>query len=224
MTLPNVSIIVPVYNQEKFIGRCLRSALNQTFPHDRYELVVVNDGSTDHTRSILDQFTNSSEVRVLDNEVRCGLPASLNRGIKAAKGQFIVRLDSDDYVHAEYINILHLFLEMNPSFDAAACDYLLVDENECVLARKSYQEEPIGCGVMFRIEQLIDLGLYDEELWMREDADLRIRFAKRFSTHFVPLPLYRYRRHPSNMTNDNNELNLYSSLLAIKHGDGELND
>jgi glycosyltransferase involved in cell wall biosynthesis len=220
MTIPEVSVIVPVHNQAKFIGRCLRSALKQTLSCDRYEIIVINDGSTDHTATILDQFSSFPPIRVIHNTERTGLPAALNAGIKTARGQFIIRLDSDDYVHSEYLNVLQLFLSMNPDFDAVACDYLLVDENEQVLGRKSCQDHPIGCGIMFRVEQLIDLGLYDEQLRICEDADFRIRFNKRFRMHRIPLALYRYRRHLTNITNDVNSVDHYNSLLVAKHADG----
>ena len=92
-----------------------------------------------------------------------GLPTALNRGIKKSKGRFIIRLDSDDYVHFEYLNILSLFMKMNSNVDAVSCDYLEVDDKEKIIDRHYYEENPIGCGVMFRIEQIIEIGLYNEE-------------------------------------------------------------
>ncbi len=213
---PVVSIIVPVHNQEKYIGRCIRSALNQKYPKDDYEIIVINDASVDRTRYALEVF--GEDIRIIENSQHMGLPTSLNRGIRGARGQYVVRIDADDYVHAEYINVLSLHLFLNPYMDAVACDYLLVSDNEEVLATKNCMEEPVGCGIMFRIEHLIALGMYDENLWVHEDKDLRIRFLERYSIHRVELPLYRYRRHKDNITNDEQAVARYQDLLDKKHG------
>jgi glycosyltransferase involved in cell wall biosynthesis len=214
MSLPVVSLIIPALNQEKFIGRSIRSALNQNFRKEDYEIIVVDDGSTDRTAYALQVFGDS--IQVLRNEVNQGLPAALNRGILAARGRFIVRLDADDFVHEQYINLLYWHLMLNQTIPAVACDYILVDEQGVYLTHKNCEIEPIGCGIMFRIDHLIDLGLYDEALRLNEEKDLRIRFLKKFSIYRVPLPLYRYCRHGGNMTNDHQSLAHYDERLREK--------
>jgi len=217
MTLPLVSIIIPALNQEKFIGRSIRSALSQNFGKDNFEVIVVDDGSTDRTSYALQVFGDA--IQVLHNEKNLGLPAALNRGIRAARGRFIVRLDADDFVHEQYINLLYWHLMLNQTLPAVACDYILVDEDGVYITHKNCETEPIGCGIMFRIEHLIDLGLYDESFRLNEDQDLRIRFLKKFSIYRVPLPLYRYRRHGANMTNDQSSMEQYDRRLREKHVD-----
>jgi glycosyltransferase involved in cell wall biosynthesis len=217
MHLPLVSIIIPALNQEKLIGRSIRSALNQNFRKEDFEVIVVDDGSTDRTTYALQVFGDS--IQVLRNEKNLGLPAALNRGIRAARGRFVVRLDADDFVHEQYINLLYWHLMLNQLIPAVACDYILVDEQGVYITHKNCEEEPIGCGVMFRIEHLIELGLYDESFRLHEDQDLRIRFLKRFSIYRIPLPLYRYCRHGSNMTNDRRSLAHYDERLREKHVD-----
>jgi len=214
MSLPIVSIIIPALNQEKFIGRSIRSALNQHFGKDDFEVIVVDDGSSDRTTYALQVFGDS--IQVLRNEENLGLPAALNRGIRAARGRFIVRLDADDFVHEQYVNLLYWHLMLNQTLPAVACDYILVDEQGVYISNKNCETDPIGCGIMFRIEHLIDLGLYDESFRLNEDQDLRIRFLKKFSIYRVPLPLYRYRRHGANMTNDQQSLAQYDRRLREK--------
>jgi len=215
MKVPNVSVIIAARNQEKYIGRCIRSLMNQTIPRDAYEIIVINDASEDKTSYALTLF--EEEIRIITNETRLGLPGSLNKGIKSAHGHFIVRVDGDDYVNSEYINILQKFLAENHYMDAVACDYLLVDDDENVIARKNYFEEPIGCGIMFRLEHLIEVGLYDDGFHSHEDKDLMIRFLKKYKVHRVELPLYRYRKHDSNMTNDSDVMDAYYAELVKKH-------
>jgi len=210
-----VSVIVAAHDEERYIGRCLRSLLAQRFARSQFEIVVVDDGSTDRTSAILETF--GADVRVIRNDKNLGLPASLNKAITSTHSKFVVRVDADDYVNAAFLDVLYLFLAENPGFDAAACDYLLVDDREEVLRRADAMKEPIACGIMFRTEQLIDIGLYDESFLRHEDRDLRVRFLDRYSIHHVPLPLYRYRRHDDNITNDVVAMNFHEERLNEKH-------
>lgn len=219
--LPTVSLVVAVRNQEKYIGRCIRSILNQTYSRLDYEVIVVNDASTDQTKFALELFDN--EIKLINNETRKGLPGSLNVGIRSARGRFVVRIDGDDYVHTEYVNILSMHLALNPWMDAVACDYNLVSNNDEVIERMNCEEKPIGCGIMFRIDQLVELGLYDEQFLLHEDKDLRIRFLEKHKIHRVALPLYRYRRHEENMTNDHESMNGFMDQLSAKHGVEKVN-
>ena len=210
-----VSVIVAAHDEERYIGRCLRSLLAQRFARSQFEIVVVDDGSTDRTSAILETF--GADVRVIRNDKNLGLPASLNKAITSTHSKFVVRVDADDYVNAAFLDVLFLFLAENPKFDAAACDYLLVDDREEILRRADAMKEPIACGIMFRTEQLIDIGLYDESFLRHEDRDLRLRFLDRYTIHHVPLPLYRYRRHDDNITNDVAEMIFHEERLNEKH-------
>jgi glycosyltransferase involved in cell wall biosynthesis len=212
----DISVLIAAHNEEKYIGRAIRSVLDQNVLRSRYEIVVVNDASDDRTQYALEMF--GDEIRVLTNPKQLGLPGSLNRAIKAARGRFVVRLDGDDYVSKDYLHVMSLFLNLNRHMDAVACDYNLVDDQENVVARKNCMEEPLGCGIMFRIEHLIEIGLYDENFLLNEDKDLRLRFLKHHSIHRIELPLYRYRRHADNMTNDAEAMKEHDRLLEEKHG------
>ncbi len=215
--MPTVSVVVPVFNQERFLGRCLRSLVAQDFPRGDYEVVVVDDGSTDGTGHVLDLFRE--EIRVLRNEVNSGLPMALNRGIRSSNSLFTVRVDSDDYVNTEFIRVLYTFLAHNRYMDAVACDYFLVDDDETILERRNCEDHPIACGIMFRTDQLIDIGLYDEEFLLHEERDLRLRFMKKHNIHRIEAPLYRYRRHSGNITNDTEAMEHHHAMLVEKHGE-----
>ena len=88
MSIPIVSVIIPVYNQEKWIGRCLRSLLNQTMNSKDYELIVIDDGSQDRSKYGLTLFED--DIRLIKNENNEGLPAALNKGIKISRSKYIV--------------------------------------------------------------------------------------------------------------------------------------
>jgi glycosyltransferase involved in cell wall biosynthesis len=212
--LPQISVIVPAHNEERFIGRALRSIINQNIV-DAFEVIAVDDASSDRTAYALELFKD--EITILHNEFRLGLPATLNRAIRAARGKYVVRLDADDYVTGDYLYLLQRFLEANKYMDAIACDYLVVDDSENVLERRSCMEHPIGCGIMFRSDQLIEIGLYDDDLQMHEDRDLRLRFLEKYTIARLELPLYRYRRHADNMTNDRTAWEHFDGRLKEKH-------
>lgn len=225
-TTPKVSVIVAAYNQERFIGRCLRSLLHQTMPLRDYEIIVVDDGSIDRTPYALDLFSDpvESTVKVLTFETNRGLPTAINHGLRAARAPYVVRVDSDDFVNTNFLNILHYYLEANDQANAVACDYLLLDDEERELRRCNCLEEPIACGILFRKEHLFEVGLYDESFRFLEERELRIRFEKKYSIARLELPLYRYRRHDGNMTNDGEQMRRHHELLIEKHGDNIEND
>lgn len=203
-----ISVIIPTYNRVRFISRAIRSILNQSISRELYEIIVVDDGSTDNTFEVIKQYSN--EIKLIKNKKNIGLPGSLNVGIKSSRGRFIIRLDSDDYVHKDYLLVPYLYLTMNNKFDAVCLDYLVVDENENIITRENSNDKPIGCGIMFRHNQLINIGLYNESQLLHEDKELMKRFLqKNYKIHRIALPLYRYKMHNSNITKDNNLIKEY---------------
>ena len=208
----HVSVIVPIYNSELYIGRCIRSLLNQSINPENYEIILINDGSSDNTKKAIEPFVG--DLIIIENKKNLGLPASLNKGIKKARGQFIVRVDSDDYVHVEFLKILSLHLQLNHSIDAIASDYLLVNNDQDVLGQNNCLKNLIGCGIMFRLKNLIEIGLYDENFLVREEEELMIRFKSKYKISRLQLPLYRYRKHENNITNNKETMKKFKKRLS----------
>jgi len=210
-----VSVVATVKNAMAYIGRCLRSLINQNFDREKYEIILVNDKSTDKTKEAITPYLG--ELIYIENKKSLGLPGSLNVGIQQAKGQYIVRVDADDWVHKEYINILYNLLHLSNELDAVACDYYLMDNKQKIISKENCLKTPIGCGIMFRSHHLIEIGLYDNKLMSSGDEDLLIRYKKKYDIFRVPIPLYRYRRHKTNMTNNKKLLKKYEKKLLKKH-------
>jgi len=210
-----VSLIITTYNYARYVERAIRSALDQSLPLDRYEIIVVNDASTDHTPAILANYED--QVRVFNFEQNQGLAAARNFGIKKARGQFVMFLDADDYIHRDLLKVQKLFLEENNALDAVSTDYWLVDERGAHLKHVSAEEQPIACGIMFRKDYLFDIGLYDEDFRAREEEDLRLRFLKKFNVYNLIIPLYRYRMHENNLTKDDSAMKTAADQLQKKH-------
>ncbi len=210
-----ISVVVPTYNCALYVGRAIRSALDQTIAPSDYEVIVVDDGSTDRTPQVLAGF--GDRIRVFRLPENRGLATARNVGIRNALGRYIVNLDADDYLHEELLRVEKLYLNLNPEFGAVACDYYVVDEKENHIERRDGRKDPIACGVMFKKENLVAIGLYDESFRMHEERDLRLRYEKNFPIHYIQLPLYRYRRHGANLTN-NKEMDAYfHKKLKEKH-------
>ena len=201
MKSPEVSVIIPCFNHEKFIGRSLRSILDQSLDQSKYEIIVINDFSNDNSKEVI--FKYLENIIYLENSKNRGLPYSLNKGIKKAKGKYMVRLDSDDFVNKKYLEYLYEFINWNEDYDAVSCDYFIVDDEEKVLGREDGGTNPIGCGIMFKMDKIIDLGLYNPDFLIHEDKELMIRFKKKYKISNLKLPLYRYRKHLTNITNNN---------------------
>ena len=196
--IPLISVIVPAYNQEKYIGRCIRSLLSQNINKNLFEIIIIDDKSDDNTKKVIKNY--SKDLIVIKNNKNLGLPKSLNLGIKKAKSNYVVRVDSDDYVNEEFLSIIMKFSKLNPETDAFACDYYKVDDNEKIIEKVNCLKKPIGCGIIFKTHHLIDIGLYDEDFLINEEKDLRIRFKKKYSIQRIALPLYRYRQHENSLT------------------------
>ena len=109
-----ISVVVPVYNVEKYIDRCLNSIINQTYR--KLEIIIVNDGSTDNSRKIIDKFSKMDSRIIVIDKNNGGLSEARNVGINAATGDYITFIDSDDFVSYDYIEYLYSLIEKyNPS-------------------------------------------------------------------------------------------------------------
>jgi len=213
---PDISVIVCVYNHEKWLERCLRSLLHQNFiKPSEYEIIVVDDASKDNTKKIFD-FFKFKNFKFFKNKKNLGLPASINFAIEQSLGRYIVRVDSDDYVARNFLYLMKLFLNLNREYQAVASDYYKVDNNEVFISKENAIKRQIACGVMFRKECLIEIGLYNENFKMREGHELRKRFQKKFEIGHLNLPIYKYRFHNSNRTKNLKELKKYNKKLREK--------
>jgi len=216
--IPDVSIIVCSYNHSRFLERCIRSLNHQIHIDQKsYEIIVVDDGSTDDTDRVLNNYSHIPNLRIIKNEQNVGLPTSLNKAIKGARGRYVVRVDSDDYVARQFLYITMLFLDMNRQYQAVAVDYNIVDNFENSIRKVNCFEEEIACGVMFRTECLFEVGLYDENFKMREGHELRKRFIEKYKMARLEFPLYKYRNHDHNRTKNKSEVEQYDKKLMAEH-------
>lgn len=210
-----ISVVIAAHNCEKYIGRALRSALDQSFSRKEYEIIVVDDGSTDKTKKILSEFKDM--IRVITLKKNKGLSYARNYAIKKALGRFVVCLDADDYISRDLLNIEYLYFFHNKYVDAVSCDYCIVNDKEEIIEHRSSVDHPIACGIMFYKSKLEEIGLYDESFLVLEDLDLRKRYLEKFNIYNIPLRLYRYRDHDDNITKNKKHIKHYNAKLHKKH-------
>lgn len=192
-----ISVVVTNYNYDKWLRRCIRSLINQNF--DDYEIIIIDDCSTDNSRNILLEYENHPKIKIIFNPFNVGVGASSTIGAKKALGKYLVRVDADDYVHKDFLNCLYLWASFNNS-QAVACDYQEVDFNENILSRKSQLDEKLACGILYKTDILEYLGFWDSKLRINEDIDMIEKFKKEFKYEYLNIPLYRYFKHETSLT------------------------
>ena len=215
-SIQDISVIVCAYNHEKWISRCIRSLSNQEgLTEDNYEIIFVDDASKDNTLDIIESFRFIPNLKIIKNKKNIGLSKSLNLAIKSSVGRYIVRVDSDDYVAKYFLFMQKLFLDYNRNYHAVAVDYKKVDSNEQEIGRHNCKEDFIACGVMFRKEILVQLGMYNPKFGMREGHELINRFLQNgYQLGRLEFPVYKYRIHDTNRTKNKNKLKIYEKKIG----------
>ena len=209
-----VTVGICCYKQKKWLHRCLRSLASQTFTKNLFEVIVVNDDPTEKLEEICKTMKKHLNITLINNSENIGLPKSLNKILKIAKGRYFTRVDSDDFVSKHFLYMLHTYLFSNRKIQAVACDYKKVNEvGENINIHCSAKKNFIACGVMFTYESLCDLEFYNENFKMREGHELIKRFTEKYKLEYLKIPLYRYRIHSTNRTKNKEATKKFDCLL-----------
>lgn len=203
---PRVSVVLPVHNGEAFLDQAIDSILNQTF--DDFELICVDDGSSDSTPSILKRYAQAdNRVRIITNRPNKGLPGALNTGFAAARGALHCWTSDDNIARPHMLERLVAALDANPEAAIAHADYSVIDATGRVTG---YQKvgpvselllgNRIGAAFLYRKEVTHTLAGYDETLFGVEDYDFWLRAARAFRFVTLNEDLYLYRRHEASLT------------------------
>lgn len=206
---PRVSFIMSVFNGERFIREAVESVLNQTFSN--FELVVVDDDSTDGTVGVLSGYRDS-RIRLIRSAARGGQPAGLNIGLAAAVGEYVARLDADDISEQARLERQVSFLDAYPAA-AVGSAWVEIDERgvpgrtqvpptDCVDIRWRllFANAFLHSSMLVRRSVLDRVGAYDETIGYGEDYELWSRLAVEFEVANLPDRLVRYRRSSGSKT------------------------
>ncbi len=211
---PKVTVLMPVYNGEEFLREAIASILGQTFTD--FELLIIDDGSTDRSREIVAGFQDG-RIRLVCNETNLGIAATLNRGLALAGGEFVARMDSDDRSHPSRLMKQVEFLDANPM--VAACGTWLKTfgkdlavwrfplGHDEIKARMLFQNSFPHAPVMLRRDALpADQLQYRPGFPGAEDYDLWVRLMNRFRLANLPEVLYHYRQYDQQVTRERSDL------------------
>lgn len=203
---PLISIVIPVYNGERYLKQSIESCLSQTYKN--IELIIVNDCSTDATLTIAEEFSKQDpRVTIHTNTVNSKLPASLNIGHAMAKGEFITWTSDDNYYQKDAIKTMFTKL-IQKKADLAYADYLIIDDDGVL--RNSAKLKPIeylifygviGACFLYRKEVYTRNNGYNENFFLVEDYDFFLRaLAHSVYTKIDHPGLYYYRYHANSLT------------------------
>jgi glycosyltransferase involved in cell wall biosynthesis len=225
--MARVSVIIPAFNYAHFLGETIQSVLGQTFKD--FELIVVDDGSTDNTREVVNCFKDS-RIRYIYQENR-GLSAAENTGIIAAHGQYIAILGADDLWLPENLGLKVKLLDARPDVALVCSDAYYFNSDTGAIIAKLWREKPFydwcdpqravkqplkemlyrGCFIqpmttLIRREAFDEVGLFDESLKVFDDWDMFARIVRRFPMDIIDSPLVKIRRHGDNMSTSDEKM------------------
>lgn len=208
-----VSIIIPCYNSEKYIAETIQSVMNQTYTN--WEMIIINDGSTDNSVTILNQFLKEDNRIQLINKSNSGVSDTRNKGLEIAQGDFVTFLDADDvwyitnlekkvnFLVSTGYDVVYSYCQLIDEY-AEPIDSILKGENNLKIAdflslKANYNTAPSG--VLFRKEVLQKIGGFDVNLSNNADQDILIQsLANGFKIGVVSEVLWNYRIHAENMS------------------------
>ena len=234
---PDISVIMSVYNGEEYLIEAIESVRKQTFKN--WELIVINDCSTDSTAKILQDFSIKDErIKVHTNEVNLKLPASLNKAISLCTGKYIARMDADDICLPERFEKQYRFMEENSDVALSSCRFLTLKNGvyasggaggrcdfRALRAMLLVSNPILHPGVIARAEIMKKFN-YDTTLTCTEDLELWTRMARNNQKlQILPECLLIYRLHDKQITSttlerqhtevSKIEQKYYSSLLEV---------
>jgi glycosyltransferase involved in cell wall biosynthesis len=201
------------FNYADFIEEAINSVISQTF--EDWELIVINDGSTDGTEEVLKHYKSNQKIRIIHQKNK-GLNITNNIALRLARGEYVMRLDADDYLDENALSVLSDSLDRNHKFDLVFPDYFEVDENGKILdlIRRDKIDHDVeildlpahGACTMFRTNTLKRLGGYVEDFQCQDGYELWLRFIQKYKPKNINIPLFYYRQHSKSLTKNKKKI------------------
>jgi glycosyltransferase involved in cell wall biosynthesis len=210
-----ISIIVRTYNSAKFVANAIESILHQDVDPTYYEILVVDDGSTDNTIEVLGSY--GSKIRIIKGDHQ-GAIAALNRGIQEARGNYITILDSDDTFEQGIVKAVADIFQKDGAKDFVYTDYreISVDGTEKIVSLAENIFNGVSAGVFIKKEILNAIGGYDESLIFPE-YDVIIKLAEKYQGFHLALPGFIYKRRRESLTGSKELVKKGKQQLLLKY-------
>lgn len=210
----SISVLLPVYNAEKYIDQSIQSILNQTYTN--FELLIIDDGSTDNSLSVIQCF-DDTRIKIIQNKKNLGLIKTLNKGIDLAQGKYIARMDADDIAMPNRLEKQIAFLENKPQYALVGtqANFIFGDKLSKALFNMETKSEVLPVlslftcpfihpSVMIRTD-VLKAFRYDENFRTAEDFELWTRILKKYPCANLPESLLQYRIHDNNISTIQND-------------------
>jgi glycosyltransferase involved in cell wall biosynthesis len=218
------SIVVTCFNKERYVSRAINSCINQNFPENQFEVIIVDDGSTDRSREAISLYTGFGGyhfIRTTFLRKNMGAAYASNVGMRMAHGKYLVFVDADDYIHRDFLKVMTEVLEWNPEIGFVYCDLIVVpdppeSERKLVLNTLGRLLNH-GAAVVYRKEHLKALGGWDESLRNCYDYDLLLRYRKKYGGYHLRLPYYRYFKEGSDLSTQSAERKRLQKMIRARH-------
>ncbi len=210
MANPAISVVMAVYNGERYLAEAVDSILNQTFSD--FEFIIIDDASQDNTPAILEKYHDSRIVR-LKNDTNAGLSASLNHGIEVARGSYVARMDADDISHPERLDRQYNRLVVDPELDVLGTAYVEITNQGLIIEEASpptthslivwnllLHNVMAHPSIMMRRDAVLTIGGYNPAFRLSQDYELWTRLALKGRFANLPERLLKHRvpdRFPS---------------------------
>lgn len=221
---PIVSVVMPVYNAEKYVEEAVLSILEQSFQD--FEFIIVDDSSIDRTPDILNLFTDS-RIRLIFSEKNGGNYLARNRGCRLAKGKYIAVMDADDVALPEKLERQVVFMEENPEVLACGTGYRLMGENKSIVEATEWEDIRyilmktfcmLHPTILFRRDMMEKAGFYRTESRYAEDYDLILRLARWGKVVNISDILLERRRHEEQISNMYHKgQNAYAEKVQLRY-------
>lgn len=229
--MPEISVVLPVYNGETYLRQAIESIINQTIQD--WELIIVNDCSTDASGMIAEEYASRDRrIRIINNSENQKLPKSLNIGFQAAEGAYFTWTSDDNYYLPWALEKMHRYLEENKDLHMVCAQMDIIDMDNgkqfpygAYADEEMYYQNCLGACFLYRRTVLEEVGEYDVNQFLVEDYDYWIRVLEKYGhIGFVKETCYKYRRHGSSLSRTRRDaVKKALSLLRINHLDWILN-
>lgn len=222
MCNPPVSVLMSCFNASQFAEGAIKSILSQSF-HD-FELILIDDGSTDSTKKILHTFAAADDrVIIIEKDRNTGLADSLNKGLKLARGEFIARMDADDIALPNRLREQMRFMEKHPQYALIGSGCIVIDEKGKRFSRYRFPssrrlllgriEHMLSAfphsSYLFKKQGAVKIGNYNMHFRVSQDADFFLRIAEHNKIFCMDAPLVLIRKRYSDMHRAERELDAY---------------
>ena len=215
-----ITVYIISHNYGKYVNQAIQSVIRQTFKN--WELILINNNSTDNTSNIFKKYKKNKKITIFSFKNK-NFTQACNFAAKTANGKYVIRLDGDDYFDPNILTVLSGYLENDKKLAMVYPDFFFINKNNHIISYEWLEKKknnrykilpPNGACTLIRKSFLKKTGWYREDLGAQDGLDLYFKFKKKYKIQNINLPLFYYRKHEENLTN--NELKIFNARRKIK--------